>query len=169
MTEPRSGQPPSDDLRLRPFVAEPATPAAPPQSPPAQAAPPRQAQPPQPANPREDDAFGGDAGVRPYLLTGGRTRSGHLAGGFETLVVVTELGRERYSIVTPEQRALLRSCTAATSIAELSARLRLPLGVTQVLAGDLVGAGFLAQYATPDDAATDPVLLRRLIRAVEGI
>jgi hypothetical protein len=132
--------------------------------------PPDQAPPTRPpAVEGQDSPFGGDAGVRPYLLTGGRTRSGHLAGGFETLVVITELGRERAAAATPEQRAMLGQAIAAVSIAELSARLRLPLGVAQVLAGDLVGAGYLAQHATPDDAATDPDLLRRLIKAVEGI
>src|SRR5205085_904203 len=44
---------------------------------------------------------GGERGVRPYLLTRGRTRSGELAG-FETLVVMTELGRERITRMGPE-------------------------------------------------------------------
>ena len=119
--------------------------------------------------PDPTDASAADSGVRPYLLTGGRTRSAALAAGFETLVVLTELGRERVSTVATEQRALLSAAAKAVSVAELSAQLKLPLGVVQVLAGDLVGAGLLAQHATPDHASSDPALLRRLIRAVEGM
>jgi hypothetical protein len=111
---------------------------------------------------------GGERGVRPYLLTRGRTRSGELAG-FETLVVMTELGRERMSRLGPEHAALLRLATGPVSIAELSARLTLPLGVTQVLAGDLVGGGLLAQHAGAAGGAKDPALLRRVISAFEKI
>ncbi len=49
----------------------------------------------------------GEHGVRPYLLTKGRTRSAQLAGGFETLVVITELGRERLGRIGPEHSGLL--------------------------------------------------------------
>ncbi len=111
---------------------------------------------------------GGERGVRPYLLTRGRTRSGRLAG-FETLVVITEHGRERLASLGPEHRALLRLATAPVSVAELSARLTLPLGVTQVLAGDLVGGGLLAEHAGAVDGAKDPALLRRVISAFEKI
>ena len=149
-TLPPGQAPPSDDdLRARPFVdaAAPAGVRVVPQSTPEL----------------------GDLGVRPYLLTGGRTRSMQIVGGFETLVVETELGRERTATLSPEQLAILSLCIQAMSIAEVSARLRLPLGVAQVLAGDLVGAGLLAQFATPDRASGDAALLRRLIHAVEGI
>ncbi|MCB0909921.1 MAG: DUF742 domain-containing protein, partial [Nocardioidaceae bacterium] len=51
----------------------------------------------------------------------------------------------------------------------LSARMVLPLGVVQVLAGDLVGEGSLAQHAAAAGTATDPELLRRVITAFEKI
>lgn len=111
---------------------------------------------------------GGERGVRPYLLTRGRTRSGQLAG-FETLVVMTELGRERIDRMGPEHGALLAMAARPLSIAELSARLTLPLGVVQVLAGDLVGGGLLAQHSGASGGAKDPALLRRVISAFEKI
>lgn len=111
----------------------------------------------------------GEYGVRPYLLTKGRTRSAQLAGGFETLVVITELGRERVGRIGPEHSRLLQRADAPISVAELSARLVLPLGVVQVLAGDLVGGGLLAQHAAAAGTATDPDLLRRVITAFEKI
>jgi len=106
--------------------------------------------------------------VRPYLMTKGRTRSGQLAG-FETLVVMTELGRERVGRTGPEHAALLGLAAQPVSIAELSARLTLPLGVVQVLAGDLVGGGLLAQHDGVSGGAKDPALLRRVISAFEKI
>ena len=111
----------------------------------------------------------GEHGVRPYLLTRRRTRSAQLAGGFETLVVVTELGRERLETLGPEHSRLSRQAERPVSIAELSARLVLPLGVVQVLAGDLVGVGVLAQHAAAAGTATDPDLLRRVSTAFERI
>ena len=111
---------------------------------------------------------GGERGVRPYLMTKGRTRSGQLAG-FETLVVVTELGRERVGGTGPEHAALLGLAARPVSIAELSARLTLPLGVVQVLAGDLVGDGLLARHDGVSGGAKDPALLRRVISAFEKI
>lgn len=118
--------------------------------------------------PSADDRAG-EHGVRPYLLTRGRTRSAQLAGGFETLVRLTELGRERTGRLDPEHDALLRLAASPVSVAELSARLGLPLGVTQVLAGDLVGGGLLAQHAGAVGAARDADLLRRVISAFEKI
>lgn len=115
------------------------------------------------------DDLAGEHGVRPYLLTKGRTRSAQLAGGFETLVRLTELGRERMGRLGPEHDALLRLAASPVSVAELSARMGLPLGVTQVLAGDLVGGGLLAQHAGAVGAARDADLLRRVISAFEKI
>lgn len=118
---------------------------------------------------QEPDSGAGEQGVRPYLLTNGRTRSAQIASGFETLVVITELGRERLGRLGPEHGRLLHRTATPISIAELSARLVLPLGVVQVLAGDLVGGGLLAQHAAAEGTATDPDLLRRVITAFEKI
>jgi hypothetical protein len=81
------------------------------------------------------------AEVRPYTLTGGRTRS---VGGdlpMETLVesiAVPAAGR------TSEERDLLALASDGfQSIAELSAYTRLPLGVVRVLVGDLEAAGLI--------------------------
>ena len=64
---------------------------------------------------------------------------------------------------------MLRLAVGPVSIAELSARLGLPLGVTQVLAGDLVGGGLLAPHAGLAAGTKDPDLLRRVISAFEKI
>ncbi|MCL2463514.1 MAG: DUF742 domain-containing protein [Micrococcales bacterium] len=75
--------------------------------------------------------------LRPYAVTGGRVPSGRADLPLEALVeavpgAVAGLG------FPPELRAIMRHATAGyTSIAELSALLRLPVGVIRVLVGDL--------------------------------
>ena len=74
--------------------------------------------------------------VRPYAITGGRTRPTHHDLEIEALVSTTSVG-ERTPKLTVEQRAIGVLCHHLLSIAEVSARLHLPLGVTRVLVGDM--------------------------------
>lgn len=89
--------------------------------------------------------------VRPYTVTGGRTRSACGDLPMETLVesvAPTSGGR------TTEERDILALATDGyLSIAELSAHMRLPLGVVRVLVGDLEAAGLL--YVHGLSAATE--------------
>jgi hypothetical protein len=87
-----------------------------------------------------DDRNGSDdLVIRPFLLTGGRTRPAREGLAIETLIqaspgaVSSELRFEARWIVELSQRA--------TSMAELAAALRVPLGVARVLVSDLVAAG----------------------------
>ena len=66
--------------------------------------------------------------VRPYAMTGGRTRPTHDGLKIETLVSTTST-REQTPKLTVEQRAIAVLCHDLLSIAEVSARLHLPLGV----------------------------------------
>jgi hypothetical protein len=56
------------------------------------------------------------------------------------------------------------------SIAEVSARMILPVGVVRVLVGDLTAAGavMVGTSATPD-AATDITLLERLLDGIRAL
>ncbi|NAZ84347.1 DUF742 domain-containing protein [Kineococcus sp. R8] len=77
--------------------------------------------------------------VRPYTLTGGRTRPSSDALPFEALV---EAVAEPVVSMTPERRRILELARDQyVSIAELSAHLHLPLGVVRVVVGDLVEVG----------------------------
>ena len=46
---------------------------------------------------------------------------------------------------TPEDRSIIEICQTPTSVAELSARLTVPVGVVRVLIGDLVDAGMVTR------------------------
>ncbi|WP_149827360.1 DUF742 domain-containing protein [Streptomyces tailanensis] len=123
---------------------------------------------------------GGDrkpARVRPYSLTGGRTRFGHVLL-VETFVAVLEAPAERPQLengslntkVMPEMRAIVELCRRMRTVAEIAALLRMPLGVVRVLLSDLADQGKTRVYGTghgpgqPDRALLERVLsgLRRL-------
>jgi hypothetical protein len=72
--------------------------------------------------------------------------------------------------VMPEMRAIVELCRRMRSVAEISALLRMPLGVVRVLLSDLADQGRIRVYGTghapgaPDHALLERVLsgLRRL-------
>jgi hypothetical protein len=77
------------------------------------------------------------ATVRPYAVTGGRVRAGTSDLPLEALVEVLPGAVSGYAL-PPEKRAILEHAAHTyVSVAELSALLRLPLGVTRVLVADL--------------------------------
>jgi hypothetical protein len=109
-----------------------------------------------------------ESGVRPYVLTGGRTRSSNALVGFETMVTLTPDGHQQRAAEANERRAILDRCGRPISVVELSAHLRLPLAVAQVLAGDLADEGFLQVHAAPEMPSRDRDLLERLALAVQN-
>lgn len=80
--------------------------------------------------------------MRPYARTRGRTRTEYDLA-IETLVSTSERGRTQSAQASPEHRSICNLCTDARSIAEISAHLRLPLGVVRVLIGDMAGLGLV--------------------------
>lgn len=117
---------------------------------------------------------GGDPGpfARPYTITavgGGRIRSWHAELGFETLVVASWPG-ELATNLGFERRSIVRLCREMQSIAEISMRLRLPLGVTRALVGDLADDGLVTVHG-PAQAADEPdlALLRRVPDGLQRI
>ena len=118
-------------------------------------------------HPMEPEAEGDDEQptVRPYFLTGGRTRSEHQLA-FETIVRATNLAERRMSALAYERAKIVHLCMAPHSVAEVSAKLHIPLGVAQVLAGDMVGDGLLTMSQSIGPPADDVSLLKRLIHGV---
>ncbi|SFE14160.1 Protein of unknown function [Actinopolyspora alba] len=100
-----------------------------------------------PSIPGQDGTSGDDTEeegslMRPYARTRGRTRSDYELA-IETLVSTSERGRTQSAQATPEHRSICGLCTDARSIAEISAHLRLPLGVVRVLIGDMASLGLV--------------------------
>jgi Protein of unknown function (DUF742) len=110
----------------------------------------------------------GDDDVRPYLVTGGRTRAASDLA-LEALVRTTSRGRRAPAAF--ESAQVLALCAEFTSTAEVAARLHLPLGVARVLIGDLTAGGLLEVCDTPQARALgeDPAFLERLIHGVAAL
>ena len=117
----------------------------------------------------DDQPAPGRRRVRPYAMTGGRTRPAHTDLEIEALVSTTSTG-ERTPKLTVEQRAIAVLCHDVLSIAEVSAQLHLPLGVIRVLVGDMADERLVIVYR-PAHAADRPdlALLERVLDGLQSI
>ncbi|MGL5852372.1 MAG: DUF742 domain-containing protein [Phycicoccus sp.] len=116
-----------------------------------------------------DDAGSGLL-VRPYAMTRGRTRA-PMDIALEARVSAT--GSSPSSALArggAEVRAIMQACTfEAQSLAEISARLGLPLGVARVLVGDLAMDGVLTVHAPVSADGIDTHLLERVLRGLHRL
>ena len=107
--------------------------------------------------------------VRPYAVTGGRTKPTYQLQ-LEAMVSATAYEARDLSALSPECQSILGCCRDWRSVAEISAVLRMPLGVARVLIGDMAIEGLVrvhqADYVQgrPDLNLLERVLsgLRRL-------
>jgi hypothetical protein len=65
-------------------------------------------------------------------------------------------------------RAIVGICEHPVSVAEISARLKMHLGVTRILVGDLRAAGVLDVHVLTNDFP-DPETIMRVIRGLRAI
>jgi hypothetical protein len=112
-------------------------------------------------------------GPRPFVLTSGRVAGADPVIGLETQVTACPDGGTRtgtpLSRLSPELQGIVALCGEPISVAEISARLRLHLGVTKVLIDDLRAAGHLDVHAGDIEDCSDPDLMRRVIDGLRGI
>lgn len=113
-----------------------------------------------------DEATGSEPGpraprVRPYTITGGRTRP-HVTLAVETLVQTASALDVPSAGIPEEQRAICRLCVMPISVAEVSARIDLPLGVTRVVLDDMARGGLVVLHLASDDRPSRELLERVL-------
>ena len=110
---------------------------------------------------------------RPYTVTGGRTRPAHDDLELETLVQTVPGIDEQLAGLGCEQRAIAALCREVMSVAEISGRLDLLVGVARVIVGDLALQGVVVLFrpqATVADADLPPVeLLERVLHGLRNI
>jgi hypothetical protein len=104
--------------------------------------------------------------VRPYAVTGGRTRPRYELA-IEALVSVAPYPPRDITTLTPEYKAIIDLCRAWRSVAEISALLRLPLGVARILIADMAHEGLLRLHQSR--AADEQPDLRLLERVLSGL
>jgi hypothetical protein len=118
---------------------------------------------------------GVDVAFRPrsYVLTGGRTRSA-VDLPIETLLVPTGKGLKNVARLTAENQRIMEMCAKSSqSVAEVSAHLKLPLGVARVLAGDLIAHGLMKatvpSYHTENKSRLERSILERVLEGLEQL
>jgi hypothetical protein len=113
------------------------------------------------------------ASLRPFVLTAGRVNAVDPEIDVETQVTVRppvpSVGRVPFSSLGPEMQAMVALCGEPVSVAEISARLRLHLGVTKILVADLRAAGYLDVHVadTLSPFSSDTIL--RVMRGLRAL
>ncbi|WP_405891686.1 DUF742 domain-containing protein [Streptomyces sp. NBC_00133] len=113
--------------------------------------------------------------VRPYAMTGGRTKPGPGNVRFDLIALVDIAadapGVAEESLLGPEHRALLSLCRCETqSVAELAVDADLPVGVVRVLLGDLLEAGHVTvRRPVPPAQLPDERILREVIDGLRAL
>ncbi|KAB2341531.1 DUF742 domain-containing protein [Actinomadura rudentiformis] len=102
--------------------------------------------------------------VRPYALTGGRTRPQGIRLDLVTVLIATGAVSDEQARMSRHQRRLLELCRTPHTLADLTAEMNLPLGVVQVLLADLHRQGLVEEHReAPLAARPDPLLLKRVL------
>lgn len=121
-------------------------------------------------SPRGERWFDQDAGpvVRLYALTRGRARP---AGPVLDVVDVVEAARVsalNAPWLPPEHRRVLGMCIAPIAVADLASDAGLPLGVVQILLGDLLQSGLIS-VTKPEARSADENILRKVLDGLRSL
>ncbi|CAN5384911.1 hypothetical protein BH24ACT9_BH24ACT9_02140 [soil metagenome] len=108
--------------------------------------------------------------VRPYARTRGRTRSDYDLP-IEALVTTVDGISSSDARMNPEHRPILALCAQVQSVAEVAARLALPLGVARVLLGDMARVGLVNVHTTAGDETGQPevALLEKVLSGLRQL
>jgi hypothetical protein len=111
----------------------------------------------------------GSSLVRPYAVTGGRTKPRyHLQ--IEAMVAASHYEARDLSVLSPECQAILGFCRDWRSVAEISAVLRMPLGVARVLIGDMAMDGLVRVHQIDhEQGRPDMNLLERVLSGLRKL
>lgn len=104
--------------------------------------------------------------VRPYTLTAGRTGTDI---DLPLEAPIQTLGLSHPWPADDVRAGIIRLGVKSPSVAEISARLDLPVGVARVLVGDLVVAGYLRVHKTLTDRSTRDERQELIGRTLRGL
>ncbi|MFJ1968756.1 DUF742 domain-containing protein [Streptomyces sp. NPDC087903] len=103
--------------------------------------------------------------VRPFTLTGGRTRPSRADFTLIATVTAVDPPPEWAARPQPEHARILRQCARPVAVAELAAHLDLPVSVIVILLCDLLEAGRIT-VNPPHPVHRDPELDLNLLQKV---
>jgi Protein of unknown function (DUF742) len=108
--------------------------------------------------------------LRPYAMTEGRTEPSGPDLAIEDLVGGTAVAADPPPWLSFEHRSIALACREILSVAELAARVDLPLGVTRVLVGDLAAQGMVTVHRAPSHAGGPNVaLLEQVLHGLQRL
>jgi hypothetical protein len=108
--------------------------------------------------------------LRPYALTEGRTEPTGPDLAIEDLVGAAPVAADPPPWFSLEHRWIAQACRETLSVAELAARVDLPLGVTRVLVGDLASHGMVTVHRAPSHAGGPGVaLLEQVLNGLQRL
>lgn len=116
----------------------------------------------------EREVAGEPSLVRPYILTAGRTDS-RVRLPLEAPIETLDSDKPPRWPASDVRGQILTMCVDHPSVAEVAAKLSLPLGVARVLIGDLVTQGYLAVRTTLSDSATADERRELIGRTLRGL
>jgi hypothetical protein len=111
-----------------------------------------------------------DAGpvVRPYALTGGRTRPTGESFDLLALVVSNDMNSID-DLLEPEYFEVMRQCREPKPVADLASDLDLPLGVVRILLSDMRERGLVIIRPPVRNRLTDPQVLKDVADALRRL
>ena len=120
---------------------------------------------------RDDQWLDRDAGpvVRPYALTGGRTRP--IGESFDLLALVASIDGSTADdmLLEPEYLEVMRQCRQPKPVADLASDLDLPLGVVRILLSDMRESGLITIRPPARTRLTDPQVLKDVADALRRL
>jgi Protein of unknown function (DUF742) len=120
---------------------------------------------------RDDQWLDRDAGpvVRPYALTGGRTRPTGETIDLLALVSSCDLTMVDDLLLEPEYLEVMRQCREPKPVADLASDLDLPLGVVRILLSDMRERGLIVVRPPARNRLTDPQVLKDVADALRRL
>ncbi|ORV89934.1 hypothetical protein AWC11_13065 [Mycobacterium interjectum] len=106
--------------------------------------------------------------VRPYTLTSGRTDT-NVDLPLEAPIQTLPDGLAHRWPPNDTRGKIIQLCAESPSVAEISARLDLPVGVARVLVGDLVLSGYLRVHRTLTERSTRDERHELIGRTLRGL
>jgi hypothetical protein len=119
----------------------------------------------------EGEAWYDDAAgplVRPYAVTGGRTHTNRYELDLITLVVAVDPDTHA-ALVEPEHAEVLRLCTYPSSVAEVAAKLDLPIGVAKVLISDLIERNYIIFRSSWQPVTPDLDMMQKVLNGIRNL
>jgi Protein of unknown function (DUF742) len=106
--------------------------------------------------------------VRPYALTGGRTRPTGETIDLLALVASTDATMDEL-LLQPEYVAVIRQCKQPKPVADLASDLDLPLGVVRIMLSDMRDQGLVVIRPPLRSRMSDPKLLKDVADALRKL